>query len=100
VIVPWLIFIAVGLITYAAFLKLAAGVLHYSVSWKSTLQFACIILVAVIVDHVVVVSQPMAMRIGHGVVLMIGLVLLGSWFFSGRGRNRGGAVLGWPVACG
>ena len=26
---------------------------------------------------------------------MIGLVVLGGWFFSGRGTNRRGAVLGW-----
>ena len=34
-IVTWLIFIALGLITYAAFLKLAARLLRYSVSWRS-----------------------------------------------------------------
>jgi hypothetical protein len=94
-IVPWLIFIAVGLIAYAGFLKLAARLLRYSVSWKSSFLFAGIMLVAIIVDHVLVVSRPTAIRIGHGVVLLIGLVLLGSWFFSGRGRNRRGAVLGW-----
>jgi hypothetical protein len=40
-------------------------------------------------------SEPMAIRIGHGVVLVLGLVILGSWFFSGRGTNRRGTVLGW-----
>jgi hypothetical protein len=94
-IVPWLLFIAVGLIIYAGLLKLAACLLRYSVSWNSSFLFAGIMLVAVIVDHILVVSQPMAIRIGHGAVLLIGLVLLGSWFFSGRGRNRSGALLGW-----
>ena len=34
-------------------------------------------------------------RMGHGVVLLLGLIILGGWFFSGRGTNRRGAVLGW-----
>jgi hypothetical protein len=94
-IVPWLIFIAVGLITYAGFLKLAARLLRYSVSWKSSFLFAGIMLVAVIIDHVLVFSQPVAIRIGHGVTLLLGLLISASWFFSGRGTNRRGTVLGW-----
>ena len=94
-IIPWLIFMAVGLITYAGFLKLAACLLRYSVSWKFSFLFAGIMLVAVILDHLLVFSQPVAMRIGHGVMLLLGLVILGGWFFRGRGTNRTGAVLGW-----
>jgi hypothetical protein len=93
-IVPWLIFIALGLITYAGFLKLAARLLRYSVSWKFSFLFAGIMLVVVIFDHVLAFSEPVAIRIGHGVVLLLGLVILGSWFFSGRGTNRRGTVLG------
>ena len=94
-IIPWLIFMAVGLITYAGFLKLAACLLRYSVSWKFSFLFAGIMLVAVILDHLLVFSQPVAMRIGHGVMLLLGLVILGGWFFSRRGTNRRGEVLGW-----
>ena len=94
-IIPWLIFMAVGLITYAGFLKLAACLLRYSVSWKFSFLFAGIMLVAVILDHLLVFSQPAAMRIGHGVMLLLGLVILGGWFFSRRGTNRRGTVLGW-----
>jgi hypothetical protein len=94
-IIPWLIFIVVGLITYAGFLKLAARLLRCSVSWKSSFLFAGVMLVLVIFDHVLAVSEPMAIRIGHGIALLLGLVILGGWFFSGRGTNRRGAVLGW-----
>jgi hypothetical protein len=94
-IVPWLIFIAVGLITYAGFLKLAARLLRYSLSWKSSFLFAGIMLVLVICEHLLVFSEPVAMRIAHGVVLLLGLVILGGWFFRRRGTNRLGAVLGW-----
>jgi hypothetical protein len=95
-IVPWLIFVAVGLITYAGFLKLAARLLRYGVSWKSSFLFAGIMMVAVIFHHVLLFSEPVAIRIGLGVVLLLGLVILGGWFFSGRGTNRSDAVLEWP----
>ena len=94
-IVPWLIFIAVGLITYSAFLKFAARLLRYSVSWKSSFLFAGIMLVLVIFDHVLVFSEPVVIRIGHGVVLVLGLIILGGWFFRGRGTNRRSALLEW-----
>ena len=94
-IVPWLIFIAVGLITYAGFVKLAARLLRYKVSWMSSFFFAVIVLVLVIFDHVLAFDQPVAIRIVHVVVLLVVLVILGSWFFRARGMNRSGILLGW-----
>src|SRR5215471_18391396 len=94
-IVAWLTFIIVGLITYAGFLKLAARLLRYSVSWKSDFHFAGIMLIIVIFGHVLTVSEPLALRIGHNVMLLLGLVVLGGWFFRERGTNRRGAILGW-----
>jgi hypothetical protein len=52
-------------------------------------------LVLVIFDHVLASSESVAIRIGHGMVLLLGLVFLGSWFLSGRGTDRRGTVLGW-----
>src|SRR6516225_12103290 len=94
-IVPWLTFIAVGLMTYAAFLKIAARLLRYSVSWRSGFHFAGIMLIIVIFGHVLTFSEPLALRIGHNVVLLLGLVVLGGWFFNQRGTNHRGAILGW-----
>ncbi len=94
-IVPWLTFIAVGLITYAGFVKLAARLLRYKVSWMSSFLFAVIVIVLVIFDHVLAFEQPVAIRIVHVVVLLLVLVILGSWFFSARGMNRSGTLLGW-----
>src|SRR5262245_9947452 len=94
-IVPWLIFIAVGLITYTGFLKLAARILGYSVSWKSGFHFAGIALIIVIFGHLLTFSEPLALRNGHNVVLLFGLVVLGGWFFRTRGTNRRGAILEW-----
>src|SRR5215471_290525 len=94
-IVPWLSFIAVGLITYAGFVKLAARLLRYKVSWKSSFLFAAVVLALVILDHVLAFEQPVAIRIVHAVLLLLVLVILGSWFFSVRGMNRSGLLLGW-----
>jgi hypothetical protein len=62
-IVPWLIFIAVGLIAYAGFVKLAARLLRYKVSWNSSFLFAIIVLVLVILDHVVAFDQAVTIRL-------------------------------------
>jgi len=94
-IVPWLTFIAVGLITYAGFVKLAARLLRFTVSWGSSFFFAIIGLAILLFDHVLAFRQPMAIRIGHAVALLVVLLILGSWFFKQRGINRNGAVLGW-----
>ncbi len=94
-IVPWLIFVAVGLVTYAGFAKIAARLVRYKVSWKSSFFFAAIVLVLVIFDHVLAFDQPVTIRIVHAVVLLFVLIIFGSWFFSARGLNRSGTVLGW-----
>ena len=94
-IIPWLVFIAVGLVTYAGFVKIAARLLRYNVAWKSSFLFAVIVLVLVIFDHVLAFDQPVAIRIVHVVLLLLVLVILGSWFFSARGMNRSDTLLGW-----
>jgi hypothetical protein len=95
IIVPWLTFIAVGLVIYTGFVKIAARFLRYKVSWKSSFLFAVIVLILVIFDHVLAFDQPVATRVVHAVLLLFVLVILGSWFFSARGLNRSGLVLGW-----
>src|SRR5690349_10604864 len=94
-IVLWLTFIAVGLITCAGFVKLAARLFRCSVSWRSSFLFAVIALAIVIFDHVLAFHQPVAIRIGHAVTLVVALLILGSWFFRERGVNRNGTFLGW-----
>lgn len=99
-IVPGLIFIAVGLITHGGFVKLAARLLRYKVSWRSTFLFVTIALALVILDHVLAFDQPVAIRIVHAVVLPLVLVSLGSWFFRAPGMNPGGTLPGWAGAHG
>jgi hypothetical protein len=64
-------------------------------SWKSSFLFAVVVIVLVIFDHVLAFDQPVAIRFVHIVVLLVVLVILGSWFFSTRGMNRSGTLLGW-----
>ena len=99
-IVPWLTFIAVGLITYAGFLKLAARLLRYCVSWKGSFLSAGIMLVLVVFEHLLVFNEPVAIRIGHGVVLLLVLIILGRWFFSGRGTTVSVRFLGGQAGYG
>ena len=40
-------------------------------------------------------TSPWRYGLDSAWVLVLGLVALGSWFFSGRGTNRHGSVLGW-----
>jgi hypothetical protein len=94
-IVPWLIFIAVGLIIYAGFVKLAARLVGYKVSWKSSFLFAAIMLVLVLFDHLLAVARPVPVRTINVVVLLLVLVILGGWFFGARGIDRNGALIGW-----
>jgi hypothetical protein len=51
------------------------------------------VLVLVIFDHMLAFDQPVAIRTVHVVVLLLVLVILGSWFFSTRGMNRNGTPL-------
>jgi hypothetical protein len=94
-IVLWLSFIAVSITSYAGFLKLAARLLRYSVSWKSVFPFSGIMLVIVIFGDVLASNEPLATRIGYNIVLLAGQIAFGSWFFSGRGTNRQGTIIGW-----
>jgi hypothetical protein len=91
---PLLSFITVGVTCYAGFLKLSARFLRYKVSWKSSFLFAVIMLGVVLFTRMLDWREPPAIAIGHGVVAVIGLIILGSWFFSKRGEDNNGTLLG------
>jgi len=56
--------------------------------------FAVIVLALFIFDHVLAFDQPVTIRIVHAMVLLLVLVIFGSWFFRARGMNRSGNLLG------
>jgi hypothetical protein len=94
----WLLLIPIGLATYAGFVKLAAVILRYKVSWNPCLLFAAIVVGLVMLDQVLPVNHSRALMIVNSVVLLLVLIALGSWFFKTRGTNRNGNVLGWGGA--
>ncbi len=96
--VPLLMFIAVGLLGYASFMKLSARILRYRVAWRSSFLFAVVMLIVVIVARILDVGQPPLIAIGHWVVVIAGLIILGSWFFAKRGTDSVGQVLGFERA--
>jgi len=53
-----------------------------------------IVLALFIFDHVLAFDQPVTIRIVRAMVLLLVLVILGSWFFRARGMNRSGNLLG------
>ena len=93
-----LLLIAIGLVTYTAFVKLAAVILRYKVSWTSCFLFGAIMIALVVLDEVFVGKHGRALMITNSSVLLIFLIALGSWFFKTRGTNRSGGVLGWGGA--
>jgi hypothetical protein len=93
--IPWLVFIVAGLSAYSCFVKLAGRLLGYRVSWKSSFLFALLMLISVILAHMLDVHRPATTRIGHGGMLLLAFIVLGGWFFSSRGTDRDGGVLGW-----
>ena len=56
---------------------------------------AVVAMALVIFDHVLAFDQTAAIRFVHVAVLLLVLVIFGSWFFSTRGMNRSGTLLGW-----
>jgi len=93
-IVPLLVLIVIGLSSYTGFLKLAARLLRYSVSWKSSFIFSGIMLAAFIFIMCWSLASPRRYGLASA-SCCCSVSILGGWFFSGRGTNRDGSVLGW-----
>jgi hypothetical protein len=84
----------IALFYYAGLVKFAALLLRYKVSWKSSLLFAVIMLIIVLVTHRTF-PAPLLVAIGEMVVFAAGLSAFGSWFFRKRITDATGHALGW-----
>jgi hypothetical protein len=95
--VPLLVFIVISVLVYASFVKLAARVLRYEITWSSGFLFAAIVLSLVVISRFLAsdVGQPLAMAVARAIVLFVGLLVFGGWFFSQRGKDRSSGLLGW-----
>jgi hypothetical protein len=90
--------ISTALCLYAGFMKLSARLLRYTVSWKSSFAFAAVMLIVATLTRMLDLGQPPSIVIGHGLVVFFGLLILGTWFFSKRGTDPDGDVLGFNRA--
>ena len=91
---------AIALCLYAAYVKLSALLLRYSVRWTASFVFAAIIWVVAVLSRLLDVGQPGPIQIGHAVVVLAAALLLGAWFFSTRGVDENGHAVGFKRAFG
>ena len=92
--------ITMALCLYAAFIKLSARLLRYRVRWLSSFAFAAIIWLIAVFARMLDLGQPLANAIGHSVVVLFAVLLLGGWFFSTRSTDASGQPVGFAKAFG
>jgi hypothetical protein len=94
--VPLLLFTAIALSFYGALVKLAARILHFTVTWKACFLFAFMMLVVVLLSRAVFPpSDALARVAGHMLIMAVAFTALGSWFFRTRIADAQGRYLGW-----
>ena len=90
----------VALCMYAAFIKLSARLLRYKVSWLTSFAFAAIIWLIAVFARMLDLGQPLAIAVGHSIVVLAATLLLGGWFFSTRSTDASGQPVGFRRAFG
>jgi hypothetical protein len=96
----FLVPITIALCLYAAYVKLSARLLRYRVRWISSFVFAVIIWFVAVLSRMLDIGQPLPIVIGHSVVVLFAVLLLGGWFFSGRSTDATGQPVGFSRAFG
>jgi hypothetical protein len=96
--IPLLLLTAIALGFYAAIVKLAARILRFSVTWKSSFLFALLIFILVVLTRGIspAAEQTFPVVICQMFVMAVLLAALGSWFFRRRVTGADGQILGWP----
>ena len=95
--VPLFLFTAIALSFYGVLVKLAARILHFTVTWKSSFLFAFLMLLIVLLSRAVFPPpDAVAVVIGQMFIMAIAFAGLGSWFFRKRITDAEGRILGWP----
>jgi hypothetical protein len=89
-----------ALCLYAAYVKLSARLLRYRVRWITSFAFAVILWIIVVCTRFLDLGQPFAIAIGHSIVVLLAVLLLGGWFFSTRSIDASGQPVGFSRAFG
>jgi hypothetical protein len=92
--------ITVALCLYAAYVKLSARLLRYKVRWLTSFVFAVIIWLIAVFARLLDLGQPVTIAVGHSIVVLVAVLLLGGWFFSTRSTDASGQPVGFRRAFG
>ena len=98
--IPLLALLALIPAIYGAYIKLSARLLrHQGITWKQGFVFGLIVVICSLL------GRASALLIGYSMPLVLAVVLgllinliIGGWFFRGRGTNADGRALGWGGA--
>ena len=92
--------ITVALCLYAAYVKFSARLLRYKVRWLTSFAFAVIIWLIAVFARLLDLGQPLTIAVGHSIVVLVAVLLLGGWFFSTRSADASGQPVGFRRAFG
>jgi hypothetical protein len=95
--IPLLLLTAIALCFYGGVVKLAARILRFSVTWKSSFIFALLMLILVVLTRGISPAgdQTLPVVICQMFVIAMVFAALGSWFFRSRVTGADGQILGW-----
>src|SRR5438093_2061810 len=84
--IPLLLLTAIALCFYGGVVKLAARILRFSVTWKSSFLFALLMFIVVVLTRGIspAAEHTLPVVICQMFVMAIILAALGSWFFRKR----------------
>jgi hypothetical protein len=96
--IPLLLLTTIALCFYGGVVKLAARILRFSVTWKSSFLFALLMLILVVLTRGIspASDHTLPVVICQMFVMAIVFTALGSWFFRRRVTGADGQILGWP----
>jgi lipopolysaccharide export LptBFGC system permease protein LptF len=95
--IPLLLLTAIALCFYGGVVKLAARILRFNVTWKSSFVFALLMLILVVLTRGIspAADQILPVVICQMFVMAMVFAALGSWFFRSRVTGAAGQILGW-----
>ncbi len=96
--IPLLLLTAIALCFYGGVVKLAARILHFGVTWRSSFLFAILMLILIVLTRGIspVAERTLPVVICEMFVMAMVFTALGGWFFSKRVTSQDGRLLGWP----
>jgi hypothetical protein len=95
--IPLFLLTAIALCFYGGVVKLAARILHFRVTWKSSLLFALLMFILVVLTRGIspAADHTLPVVICQMFVMAVVFSALGSWFFRSRVTGADGHILGW-----